>query len=146
MTAAGERHPLDEPFFVLATQNPIEMEGTYPLPEAQLDRFLFNVLIDYLPEEDEVAVVMQTTTSRPEVIEALFTGEDVLRFHEVVRRVPIAEEVARYAVKLASASRPGRSDTPDFINEWVTWEPDYEPRRPWCWVRRLGRCYEVAPM
>ena len=79
VTAAGVRYPLEEPFFVLATQNPIEMEGTYPLPEAQLDRFMFNVVIDYLPEDDEVAVVQQTTSRRPEPIEPLFTGEDVLR-------------------------------------------------------------------
>ena len=108
VTAAGERFPLEEPFFVLATQNPIEMEGTYPLPEAQLDRFMFNVLIDYLPPADELAVVLQTTSKRPEPIEPIFSGEDVLRFHEVVRKVPIAEEVAAYAVRLVRASRPGR--------------------------------------
>src|SRR4051812_25200166 len=96
VTAAGVRHQLEEPFFVLATQNPIEMEGTYPLPEAQLDRFMFNVVMDYLPENDEVAVVTRTTAQLPATIEALFTGEDVLRFHEVVRRVPIAEELIRY--------------------------------------------------
>src|SRR5690606_29477515 len=82
VTVAGTRYPLEEPFFVLATQNPIEMEGTYPLPEAQLDRFMFNVLIDYLSEDDEVTVVQQTTSGRPEPIEPLFTGEDVRRFHE----------------------------------------------------------------
>ena len=121
VTAAGERHKLDEPFFVLATQNPIEMEGTYPLPEAQLDRFMFNVMIDYLPEADEVAVVMSTTTSKPEPIKPLFSGEDVLKFHDVVRKVPVAEEVARYAVKLAASSRPGQTGTPEFVNEWVSW-------------------------
>src|SRR6185436_19553172 len=92
VTAGGVRHVLPEPFFVLATQNPIEMEGTYPLPEAQLDRFMFNVVIAYLPENDEVEVVTQTTSRMPEPIEALFTGEDVRRFHEVVQRVPIAED------------------------------------------------------
>jgi MoxR-like ATPase len=121
VTAAGERHPLPEPFFVLATQNPIEMEGTYPLPEAQLDRFMFNVIIDYLPEDEEVAVVTRTTARQAEPILALFTGEDVLRFHETVRQVPIAEDIARYAVKLAAASRPRQAGTPDFINEWVSW-------------------------
>jgi MoxR-like ATPase len=121
VTAAGMRHPLPEPFFVLATQNPIEMEGTYPLPEAQLDRFMFNVVIDYLPEEDEVAVVTQTTAARPQAIEALFTGEDVLAFHETVRKVPIAEDIVRYAVRLAAGSRPRQADTPDFVNEWVSW-------------------------
>ncbi|TWU41102.1 AAA family ATPase [Novipirellula artificiosorum] len=121
VTAAGHRYELDEPFFVLATQNPIEMEGTYPLPEAQLDRFMFNVLIDYLPRDQELAVVMQTTSGRSEPIEPLFTGEDVMRFHAAVRRVPIAEEVGAYAVRLASSTRPEREGTPDFINHWVSW-------------------------
>jgi len=121
VTAAGVRYPLEEPFFVLATQNPIEMEGTYPLPEAQLDRFMFNVRIDYLPEDEEVEVVMKTTSMDTSKIEPLFTGEDVLRFHEVVRKVPIAEDLVRYAVRLASASRPGQAGSPDFINQWVSW-------------------------
>jgi MoxR-like ATPase len=120
VTAAGVRHTLDEPFFVLATQNPIEMEGTYPLPEAQLDRFMFNLVMDYLPEDDEVAVVTRTTAQLPVAIEALFTGEDVMRFHEIVRQVPIAEEIVRYAVRLA-ASRPRQQGAPDFINEWASW-------------------------
>src|SRR6266576_3810869 len=121
VTAAGVRHVLEEPFFVLATQNPSEMEGTYPLPEAQLDRFMFNVVMDYLPEDEEVAVVTRTTSSMPAPIEAIFTGEDVLRFHEIVRKVPIAEEMVRYAVRLAAASRPHQSTTPDFVNEWTSW-------------------------
>jgi MoxR-like ATPase len=121
VTAAGQRHVLEEPFFVLATQNPIEMEGTYPLPEAQLDRFMFNVVMDYLPEDDEVAVVMRTTATLPEPIEAIFSGKDVLSFHDIVRKVPVAEEMARYAVQLAAASRPHQAGTPDFINEWVSW-------------------------
>ena len=121
VTVAGTRYPLEEPFFVLATQNPIEMEGTYPLPEAQLDRFMFNVLIDYLPEDDEVAVVKQTTSRRPAAIAPLFSGEDVRRFHDVVQKVPIAEDVIRYAVRLAAASRPGQLGAPDFIRDWVSW-------------------------
>jgi len=121
VTAGGVRYPLEEPFFVLATQNPIEMEGTYPLPEAQLDRFMFNVVIDYLPEQDEVEVVKRTTSKRPEPINPLFTGEDVLRFHDVVRRVPVAEDVIRYAVRLAAASRPGQEGAPDFVNQWIGW-------------------------
>ena len=120
VTAAGVRYPLEEPFFVLATQNPIEMEGTYPLPEAQLDRFLFNVVVNYLPEDDEVAVVLRTTSKRPEKVEPLFTGEDVIEFQEVVRKVPVAEDVVRYAVRLAAASRPG-PDAPSFVNDWVSW-------------------------
>jgi MoxR-like ATPase len=120
VTAAGVRYPLEEPFFVLATQNPIEMEGTYPLPEAQLDRFMFNVIVDYLPENEEVAVVQQTTSRNTEAIEPLFDGRDVLQFHEVVRKVPIAEDLVRHAVRLAASSRPG-PEAPDFINQWVSW-------------------------
>src|SRR5262249_30705080 len=121
VTVAGVRHPLPEPFFVLATQNPIEMEGTYPLPEAQLDRFMFNVVIDYLPENEEVAVVTQTTARAPEPITSLFSGEDVMRFHDIIRKVPVAEDLVRYAVRLAAASRPHQQATPAFINEWVSW-------------------------
>jgi MoxR-like ATPase len=121
VTAAGVRHALPEPFFVLATQNPIEMEGTYPLPEAQLDRFMFNVVINYLPEDDEVAVVQQTTARRAPKIEPLFTGEDVLRFHELVRQVPIANSLVRYAVRLAAASRPQQDGSPSFVNDWISW-------------------------
>jgi MoxR-like ATPase len=121
VTASGKRYPLTEPFFVLATQNPIEMEGTYPLPEAQLDRFMFNVVIDYLPEDDEVAVVQRTTSLGGETISALYTGEDVLAFHALVRKVPIAEEIVRYAVRLAAATRPRQPGAPDFVNNWVSW-------------------------
>lgn len=121
VTAVGVCHALSEPFFVFATQNPIEMEGTYPLPEAQLDRFMFNVLIDYLPEDDEVEVVRQTTTTEPEPIKQVFSGEDLLRFHGVVRKVPVAEDVVRYAVRIAAASRPGPDNSLNFVNEWVTW-------------------------
>ena len=120
VTAAGVRYPLEEPFFVLATQNPIEMEGTYPLPEAQLDRFMFNVVVDYLPEDDEVAVVQQTTSRSTVPLEPLFDGADVLRFHEVVRKVPIAEDLVRHAVRLAAATRPG-PQAPEFVNQWVSW-------------------------
>ena len=121
VTASGKRYELDQPFFVLATQNPIEMEGTYPLPEAQLDRFMFNVLIDYLPPEQELAVVMKTTAKAGEMIEPIFNAEDVLRFHSLVRRVPIAEEVARFAVDIAAATRPRREGSLDFVNEWISW-------------------------
>jgi len=121
VTAGGVRHALPEPFFVLATQNPIEMEGTYPLPEAQLDRFMFNVVIDYLPEDEEVEVVSQTTARKTETIDALFTGEDVLHIHELVRKVPIAEDLIRSAVRLASASRPRQKSSPEFVNDWVNW-------------------------
>lgn len=121
VTAAGVKYALPKPFFVLATQNPIEMEGTYPLPEAQLDRFMFNVVINYLPEDDEVAVVKQTTAAAGSKIEALFSGEDVIAFHDIVRRVPIAEDVIRYAVRLAAATRPREKGAFDFVQNWVNW-------------------------
>ncbi len=121
VTAAGQRHLLPEPFFVLATQNPIEMEGTYPLPEAQLDRFMFNVRIDYLPFDEELRVVLDTTSRKPEPIQPLFTGSNVLQFHEIVRRIPIAEATAGYAVRLVSASRPKSDHAPEFVRQWVTW-------------------------
>jgi MoxR-like ATPase len=121
VTAAGRTHNLPEPFYVFATQNPIEMEGTYPLPEAQLDRFMFNLVVDYLPENDEVAVVAQTTAGDPQPIQPIFSGEQIQAFQRVVRQVPIAEEVVRYAVRLAAASRPQTENAPDFINEWISW-------------------------
>ncbi|OYW19416.1 MAG: AAA family ATPase [Planctomycetales bacterium 12-60-4] len=121
VTAAGVRYALDEPFFVLATQNPIEMEGTYPLPEAQLDRFMFNVVVDYLPESDEVNVVMKTTGGKDQAIEPVLSGADVLAIHELVRSVPVAEDLVKYAVRLAAASRPRQVGTPDFINDYVSW-------------------------
>ncbi|MCP4174091.1 MAG: AAA domain-containing protein [Fuerstiella sp.] len=121
VTAAGLTHQLKEPFFVLATQNPIEMEGTYPLPEAQLDRFMFNVLIDYLPEDDEVAVVQQTTSKRRQKLQSLFEGSVITELNQVVQRVPIAEEVVRYAVRLAVASRPREKNSPEFVNDLISW-------------------------
>jgi MoxR-like ATPase len=121
VTASGQRHVLPEPFFVLATQNPIEMEGTYPLPEAQLDRFMFNVVIDYLPEDDEVTVVQRTTSSAGAQISPLYTGDDVLAFHALVRKVPVAADLVRHAVRIAAATRPRQPGAPDFINDWVSW-------------------------
>jgi MoxR-like ATPase len=121
VTAAGRTYQLDQPFFVLATQNPIELEGTYPLPEAQLDRFMFNVVIGYLNEDDEVTVVTQTTGAKRIAPVRVLTGDDILEFQELTRQVVIAEEVARYAVRLVDASRPGRSHTPDFVEQWVKW-------------------------
>jgi MoxR-like ATPase len=121
VTAYGRTYPLEEPFFVLATQNPIELEGTYPLPEAQLDRFMFNVVISYLNENDEVAVITQTTSATTVTPERVLGGPDILKFQELAKQVVLAEEVARYAVRLADASRPGRPGVPDFIDKWVKW-------------------------
>jgi MoxR-like ATPase len=121
VTAAGRTYPLEMPFFVLATQNPIELEGTYPLPEAQLDRFMFNIVITYLNEDDEVAVVTQTTgADRPRPVRVL-SGPDILQFQELARQVVIAEEIARYTVRLVDASRPGRAGAPEFVDKWVKW-------------------------
>lgn len=121
VTAAGRTYPLQRPFFVLATQNPIELEGTYPLPEAQLDRFMFNVVIRYLSEDDEVRVVTRTTGDEPAALDRVLDGEEILAAQRLVRRVPVAEEVARYAVRLVDASRPGQPHSPDFVGKWVKW-------------------------
>jgi MoxR-like ATPase len=121
VTVAGKRYELPRPFFVLATQNPLEMEGTYVLPEAQLDRFMFNVVMDYLAEVDEVEVIRRTTSSQRAEVEAVFNGEDVLAFQKLVRDVPVAEGIIRDAVKLSAASRPNREGSKDWVNRWVGW-------------------------
>ncbi len=121
VTASGRTYELERPFFVLATQNPIELEGTYPLPEAQLDRFMFNVVIKYLSEDDEVTVVTQTTGAERPTPARVLSGPDILQFQELSRQVVIAEEIARYTVRLVSASRPGAAGALDFIDRWVKW-------------------------
>jgi MoxR-like ATPase len=121
VTAAGRTYQLDRPFFVLATQNPIELEGTYPLPEAQLDRFMFNIVISYLSEDDEVTVVTQTTGNEDPKPARVLSGPDILQFQELSRQVVIAEEIARYTVRLVDASRPGRPGAPEFVEKWVKW-------------------------
>ena len=121
VTVQGTTYPLPKPFFVLATQNPIEMEGTYPLPEAQLDRFMFNVHMGYLPEEDEVAVVKLTTTPQDVKFSRLMSADEIIAFQRLVRKVPAADSVTRYAVNLVHTSRPGTPKAPDFVNRWLTW-------------------------
>ncbi len=121
VTAAGRLYELERPFLVLATQNPIELEGTYPLPEAQLSRFMFNVVMSYLPEDEEVRVVTSTTSDVGETPERVLAGADILEFQRLVRQVVVSDEVARYAVRLVDASRPGRANTPDFVEQWVRW-------------------------
>ena len=121
VTTGGLTYELDKPFFVLATQNPIELEGTYPLPEAQLDRFMFKILIDHLPEEQEIDVVNNTTRLIDDALENVLTGQDIIDFQRLVRQVPAAEAVTRYAVRVVRTSRPGHSAAPDFIKEWVSW-------------------------
>src|SRR5512142_915959 len=120
-TVRGNIYRLQPPFFVLATQNPIELEGTYPLPEAQLDRFMFNIVMTYLSEDEEVRVVTSTTGVEVAVPARIFSGADILEIQQLVRQVIVAEDVARYAVRLVDASRPGRQSDHQFIREWVKW-------------------------
>jgi MoxR-like ATPase len=122
MVTVGEQtYALPEPFFVLATQNPIEQEGTYPLPEAQLDRFMFHILVDYPSAQEELQIAKQVTGTYEADLEVALTGEDILRLHEIVRRVPVADHVFQYARDLARASRPATPEAPDFVNELVNW-------------------------
>jgi MoxR-like ATPase len=121
VTAGGKKHRLAEPFFVLATQNPIEQEGTYPLPEAQLDRFMFNIQVDYPDEDEELEIVRRTTTDSEVSVTATLDADEILALTRIVRRVPIADHIARYALRLARQTRTGRDDTPEFIREYVMW-------------------------
>lgn len=121
VTAGGTKHPLPSPFFVLATQNPIEQEGTYPLPEAQLDRFMFDVRIEYPNERDELQVVMQTTDDHEESLTPVVDGAQLIEFSRLVRRIPIAEPVAHYAMSLARASRPEDAAAPEIVKKYVRW-------------------------
>lgn len=121
VTAGGKTYDLDEPFFVLATQNPIEQEGTYPLPEAQLDRFMFNLNIEYPSTEDEVSIVRETTTPEIQSLNAVITKPEIATYQDLVRRVPVADNVVEYAVKLVGATRPNSSTAPEFIQQSVDW-------------------------
>ncbi len=124
VTAAGRTYQLERPFFVLATQNPIELEGTYPLPEAQLDRFMFNIVMKYLSEDDEVRVVTETTSTVHPVPSRVLDGAEILGIQDLVRQVLVAEDVARYAVRLVNGSRPGRDGRVgqlEFVDSWVRW-------------------------
>jgi MoxR-like ATPase len=121
VTIEGHTYPLDPPFYVLATQNPIELEGTYPLPEAQLDRFMFNIVIGYLSEDDEIKVVNQTTAMRTVEFQKTIGGPEIIEFQKLVRRMPVAESVTRYAVQLARTSRPSGENPPDFVKQYVNY-------------------------
>ena len=121
VTAGGKTYDLDEPFFVLATQNPIEQEGTYPLPEAQLDRFMFNLNIEYPSNKEEVAIVRATTTSKDHVLNPVITKSEIASYQDLVKRVPTSDNIVEYAVKLVSATRPSSNSAPDFIKESVEW-------------------------
>ncbi|MHC4717270.1 MAG: AAA family ATPase [Planctomycetota bacterium] len=121
VTVGEETFHLPEPFFVLATQNPIEQEGTYPLPEAQLDRFMFMILVDYPAADEEIQIMKQVTSSYQAELATALTGEEILQLQEIVRRVPVADHVYQYARDLARASRPASAEAPDFVNELVNW-------------------------
>ncbi len=121
VTAGGQRHKLPEPFFVLATQNPIEQEGTYPLPEAQLDRFMFNVMVDYPDEDEELEIVRRTTADVEAKITATLDADQITELTRIVRKVPIADHISRYALRLARLTRSQQPDVPDFVREYVMW-------------------------
>ena len=121
VTAAGTTYPLDDPFFVMATQNPIEQEGTYPLPEAQLDRFMFNLRIQYPTRDEEIQIVNATTGSPGKSPAKVISREDIAAFHDLVHQIPVAENVVAYAVDLVRSTRPGQDGGPEFIRKWVEW-------------------------
>ena len=121
VTAGGQTYPLDRPFFVLATQNPIELEGTYPLPEAQLDRFLVDIVMDYLPREDEERMVQATTAPEEPSLDTIFSGPEMLEIQGMVREVPVSQNVISYAVRLVSATRPTSPEAPEFVKDKVKW-------------------------
>jgi MoxR-like ATPase len=121
VTVAGQRHVLPSPFFVLATQNPIEQEGTYPLPEAQLDRFMFNIPLDYPSYEEEIAVVKSTTSGKFVDLKHIVTGEQILGFQQLVRKIPIADNVLEYAVSLTAKTRPNTAKATKTVNNYISW-------------------------
>ena len=121
VTAAGQRYVLDKPFFVLATQNPIEQEGTYPLPEAQLDRFMFNIFVDYPSFQEEVQIVKNTTSERKGRIEKVLSAEEILEIQALIRRVPVTDHVVEYAVRIASQTRPLEANAPDMVKKYLSW-------------------------
>lgn len=121
VTFAGQLHALPLPFFVLATQNPIEQEGTYPLPEAQLDRFMFNIKLDYLESDEEITMVKNTTSSRNIALNKIISGTDIRYFQQLIRKIPVADNVLNYAVSLARKTRPGQPEAPAVVNEYVSW-------------------------
>jgi MoxR-like ATPase len=121
VTAGGQRHALPQPFFVLATQNPIEQEGTYPLPEAQLDRFMFEVLVDYPAEEEELAIVKQTTSDYAPRVTPTLAADQIQEYAHLVRRVPVADHLVRYALQLARKTRVGRTEATEMVGKYVTW-------------------------
>ena len=121
VTTAGVTSTLQEPFFVLATQNPIEQEGTYPLPEAQLDRFMFNLWLDYPSFDEEIKIVQSTTSEYKPVLKSIINAEEIITFQDLVRKVPVAENVIQYAVQIANNTRPTNSNSPEFIKHWISW-------------------------
>ncbi len=121
VTAGGTKHVLEDPFFVLATQNPIEQEGTYPLPEAQLDRFMFNIHVDYPTQDEEVEIMRRTTVPQSSDVQAVLTGEEILRLQDVVRRVPVTDEIIRYVLRITRATRVTKEEAPKYMKDWLAW-------------------------
>src|SRR5579862_7542750 len=121
VTAGGKLHRLPQPFFVLATQNPIEQEGTYPLPEAQLDRFMFNINVGYPSEEEEFQIVRLTTAGKEFYLKHVLSGDEVISLQEIVRKVPVADHVIRYALQFSRLTRRTEGGCPDFVNDFVSW-------------------------
>jgi MoxR-like ATPase len=121
VTAAGKNYPLPQPFFVLATQNPIEQEGTYPLPEAQLDRFMFNIWVDYPSYEEELAIVKSTTSDQKVTLQQVISGDQIMKYQELIRRIPVADNVLEYAVKLVGRTRINSPEAPEITKNFITW-------------------------
>jgi MoxR-like ATPase len=121
VTVAGHHYKLDLPYFVLATQNPIEQEGTYPLPEAQLDRFMFAINLEYPSFAEEVEVVKQTTAGETQKVNALFTAQEIIDFQQLIKRIPVADNVVEYAVTLVSKTRPNSPDAPEMVKNYIDW-------------------------
>jgi len=144
VTVAGQSHSLEEPFFVLATQNPIEQEGTYPLPEAQLDRFMFNLQVGYPTPEEEMAIVRATTDASKAEVSSKITAEQLLGYQQLVRRVPVTDHVLEYAVKLVGMTRPERANQFDDLKEFISWGAGPRASHSWCWVPKPTPCCMAA--
>ena len=131
VTAAGRRYELAKPFFVLATQNPIEQEGTYPLPEAQLDRFMFNVVLDYPSYEEELEVIKSTTSDKTVVLDKVLDAKQIICYQQLIRKIPVADNVMEYAVKLVAKTRPNTTMATERVNQFIAWVLGLEPHNSW---------------
>ncbi len=144
VSAGGHRHALPDPFFVLATQNPIEQEGTYPLPEAQLDRFLFKVFVGYPTADEERQIYRVTTGVEEKNLTKVLTGAEIPELQALVRRVPISDHCLDYAMALVRATRTSEEDKPAYVDKWIAWAPVPGQARRWCWPPRRGLRWTAA--